>query len=102
MKTELTKQFVKKIIKKIVIFAFIMIILTSFTQSMSPVVSNNMALTQMQNSDAMFIMMNTYNKIKPIISAIYFGITVWFTYTIGRDIYKFVKTVNESNNEKEN
>ena len=99
MKTELTKQFVKKIIKKLVIFAFIMVILTSFTQAMSPVISNEIALTQMQNSNEMFVMMNTYNKIRLIVNAVYAGITIWFTYTIGRDIYKFV---NVANNEKEN
>lgn len=99
MKAELTKQFVKKMITKIVIFAFITIVISSITQAMSPVVTNNMALTQMQNSDAMFVMMETYNKVKPIIGAIYFGVTAWFTYTIGRDIYKFVNTIK---NEKEN
>lgn len=102
MKIELTKQFIKKIITKIVIFAFIMIVVTSITKSMSPVISNSVALTQMQHSDAMFVMMNTYNKIKPLVSVIYFGIIACFTCTIGRDIYKFAKTVNENNNEKEN
>lgn len=102
MKAELTKQFIKKMITKIVVFVFIMIVITSITQSVSPVISNEMALTQMQNSNEMFVMMNTYNKIKPLVGVAYFGITALFTYTIVRDIYKFFKTTDENNIDKEN
>ena len=106
MKTELTKQFIKKTIRKIVIFAFFMIVITSIFQSMSPIVSNEIALGQMQNSNEAFVLMETFNKIRPIRTAVYTGIIVWFVYTIGRDIYKFAKTIKETEtnviNEKEN
>lgn len=104
MKQELTKQFVKKTIRKIVIFAFLMIVITAITQSMSPIVSNNLALTQMQNSDETFVLMDTYNKIRPIFSLVYSVIIVWFVYGIGRDTYKFVKALGNNNNDinKEN
>ena len=99
MKPELTKQFVKKTIRKIVIFTIIMFVALSVFRSMSPIVSNTMALTQMQHSNEMFVMMETYNKIKPIFNAVSTMVYVWFACTIVRDIYKFVKVVN---NEKEN
>ena len=108
MKTELIKQFVKKTIRRTLIFTFIMIVVATIAQSISPVISNEMALTQMQNDNVMFAAMNTYNKIKPIFNALYSLVTVWFVYTLGRDTYKFVKTINNSannvngTNEKEN
>ena len=71
MKNELTKQFVKKTILRTMIFTFIMIAVTAISQSIAPIVDNNLALTQMENSDALFIAMNAYNKIKPIFSALY-------------------------------
>ena len=97
-----TKKFVIKIIRKCVVFALLMIIVAAIGQSVSPIVSNQMALGQMQNSDEMYVLMNTYNKVRPIISFAFAGIILWFTSTIARDIYKFVKTINTTENKKEN
>ena len=110
MRNELTKQFVKKTIRRTLIFAIIIIVVAAIGQSITPVVDNSMALTQMENSDEMFVLMNTYNKIKPIFNALYSCVILWFVYTLGRDTYKFVKTINTNNsndyatttNEKEN
>lgn len=101
MKTELTKQFVKKTIRRTLIFAFVMFIVAAIGQSIEPMVTNELALTQMQNDNVMFVAMNAYNKIKPIFNALYSLIILWFVYTLGRDTYKFVKTTNNEN-EKEN
>ena len=101
MKTELTKQFVKKTIRRPVIFTFIMIIV-AIAQSISPVVSNSMALTQMTNDNVMFVAMNTYNKIKPIFNITYSCVILWFVCTLGRDTYKFAKSIINIENEKEN
>lgn len=100
MKSELIKQFTKKMIRKSVLFIFLMIIVTAIGQSASPIVSNNLALTQMQNSNEMYMLMNTYNKIRPIVNLVYVFIVGWFAGTAARDIYKFVKTVSEENTEK--
>ena len=100
MKSELTKQFVKKIIRKVALFAFLMIILTAVGQSITPVISNEMALTQMQNSNEMYILMNTHNKVRPIINLAYVFIVSYFLGTIARDVHKFVKTVSEEDAEK--
>ena len=101
MKNELTKQFVKKTIRRTVIFAVIMVIIAAISQSISPVISNELALTQMQNDNAMYVAMNTYNRIKPIFSTVYSCVILWFVCTLGRDTYKFAKTIN-TENEKEN
>lgn len=96
MKTELTKQFVKKLIKKGFIFTFLVIIFSAVTQAMSPVITNSLALTQMQNSNEMFVFLQTYSKLRPVVNLIYGGVLIWFTYTIGRDTYKFIKHMEEN------
>lgn len=100
MKTELTKQFVKKTIKRVLIFVFVMIIMTAIGQSISPTISNELALTQMQSSNEMFVLMNTYSNIKPIVNIVYSCVILWFMYTLGRDTYKFAKTINTENNKE--
>lgn len=101
MKNELITRFVKKTIRKTILFAFLMIVVASVAQAISPVVTNEMALGQMQNSNEAFILMNTYSKVRPIANAAYAGIIVWFTYTICCDVYKFTKAIN-AENKKEN
>lgn len=99
MKSELIKQFIKKMSRKIVAFIFLMFIITAIGQSIAPTVTNSVALTQMENSDMPFAIMNTYTKIQPVFSFIYYGIIVWFVCGIGRDIYKFTKTLSAENTE---
>lgn len=101
MKRELTTQFVKKMATQILMFVIIVSLVTIMIQSIGIVINNQMALTQMQNDDALFVAMNTYNKLKSIVNIVYSGATIWFVYTLGRDTYKFAKTIN-TENEKEN
>lgn len=89
-------KFIFKMATRIIAFAFLMIIVSAVIQSLSPVVSNEIALGQMQNSDEAFVLMNAYNKVRPIISAVFAGITIWFTCTIVRDTYKFFKNQKEN------
>ena len=88
-------KFIYKTASKIIIFSFLMIVAAAITSSMSPVVSNEMALGQMQNSNEVFVLMSTYNKIRPAVSAVFAGITIWFTCTIARDTCKFFKNQKE-------
>lgn len=101
MKVELTKQFVKKTARRTLIFAFVMIIVSAIAQAISPVITNEMALTQMQNDNVMFVAMNTYYKLKPVVNIAYSCAILWFVCTIGRDTYKFAKSFNTIENEKE-
>lgn len=98
--TKPIKKFITKTAVKIVIFAVILILVTSLLQSISPIMSNQIALGQMQNSDEAFVFMNTYNKIRPIANIGLTVIGVLFAGTIARDTYKFIKSF-ENNNEKE-
>lgn len=102
MKIELTKRFVKKMIIKTFIFTIIMVIIASIGKSVAPLVVNEFALSQMQNSNEGYVIMTTYPKIRAIVNAVYAGITALFVYTLGRDTYKFVKTINTEDTLEEN
>jgi hypothetical protein len=91
-----TKRFITKTITKVIIFAIVSIIAMTFLES--PIISNQVALGQMENSNELFMLMETYNKIRPIISVIYSCIVIWFIGTVGYDIYKFIKTKTKEKN----
>lgn len=99
---ELKSKFIAKLAIKVVIFALIMTAVLFIAQSVSPVMSNYLALGQMQNSDEAFVVMNTYNKFQPVIRIIFVGICILFATGLAKDTYKFVKNINEIKNEKEN
>ena len=101
MKNELIKRFLKKTVVKIIVFAFIMVIVSAIFQAMAPVVTNEMAMTQMENSNEMFIMMETYNKLKPLVNTAYSLIVFVFICTIIKESYKFIRNINNDFN-KEN
>ena len=83
------KKYIIKTTAKIIIFAIISII--ALTLLGSPVIKNDIYLGQMENSDALFILMDIYNKLTPIISVIYGCVTAIFAGTIIYDTYKFIK-----------
>ena len=85
-----TKNFIFKTAVKIIIYAiFSTIVLTILD---SPIISNELALGQMQNSDTSYLLMETYNKVRPFISIIYGLVTAFFAWTTIRDTYKFINT----------
>lgn len=104
-----TKKFTTRAITRCVIFAILVVAYIILSQSM-PTISNEVALTQMQNSNEMFTLMNTYAQIKPIINVVFVGVILWFTGMTTYDTYKFVKTITttdsandvDGTNEKEN
>jgi hypothetical protein len=94
-----TKRFIITTIIKIIAFAIISTIAMTLLQS--PIISNDIALGQMENSDALFMLMETYNKVRPFVEVIYSCITVLFIGTTAYDIYKFIKTKIKEKNENE-
>ena len=85
-----TKTFIIKTTVKILIYAIISTILLSLLTT--PIITNKLALGQMEDSNELYLLMETYNKLKPFISIIYGLITVLFAGTTIYDIYKFIKT----------
>ena len=85
-----TKNFIAKVIFKIICFAIFTTIVFSLVNS--PIITNDIALGQMENSDTLYMLMDTYNQVKHFTSIIYGCITVFFAGTIVRDTFKFIKT----------
>ena len=85
-----TKRFIIKTTTKIIIYAIISTIALSLLTN--PIITNDLALGQMQNSNELYLLMETHNKTRPFISIIYGLITVLFAWTTISDTYKFIKT----------
>ncbi len=85
-----TKKFIIKTAIKILIYAIISTIALSILTN--PIITNELALGQMENSNELYLLMAIYNKVKPFISIIYGLITVLFAGTAIYDTYKFIKT----------
>ena len=86
-----TREFIKKIAIKVVIYSIISTIVL-YAIGM-PILTNELALGQMENSDESYVEMETYNRVKPIISIIYGLVTVLFAATTIDDTHKFIKFI---------
>ena len=85
-----TKKFIIKTTTKILIYAIISTIALSLLTN--PIITNELALGQMENSNELYLLMEIYNKVRPFISIIYGLITALFVGTTIFDTYKFIKT----------
>lgn len=85
-----TKKFIIKTTIKVLIYSIISTIALSLLRS--PIINNELALGQMENSNELYLLMDTYNRVRPFISIIYNLLTVFFAGTVIYDIYKFIKT----------
>ena len=85
-----TKKFIIRTTIKVLIYAIISTIALSLLTN--PIISNELALGQMQNSNELYLLMETYNKVRPFISIIYGLVTILFASTTVYDIYKFIET----------
>lgn len=105
--TKTIVKFIKRLAMRTIVFILVMLVIAAIWQAVTPLINNNLALSQMENDDFAFAIMDTFNRIKPVASTIYTLVILWFVYTLGRDTYKFVKNNNTANkiistNEKEN
>ena len=85
-----TKKFIIKTTVKILIYAIFSTIALSLLNS--PIITNELALLQMENSNSLYMLMDIYYKVKPFISIIYGFVTALFALTTISDTYKFIKT----------
>ena len=81
-----TKKFIIKTVSKLLILVILSTIVMALVQS--PTISNDIAMGQMENDDGAFLMMEIYNKIRPVIDAIYACIVILIVGTIGYNAYK--------------
>lgn len=84
-----TKRFLIKITTKVILFIAISIV--TFTIIKSPVITNDIALGQMTNSNDLFLTYDLYNKLSPVVTVVYGLIALFFVGSTGFNIYKFFK-----------
>ena len=81
---------------KVITFIVTMIILFSVSNSLNVVLTNELALTQMENSNELFIAQQSYHQIiKPILVIISATVTAIFAFFIGKDLVKIFKENNK-------
>lgn len=89
-------EFIKKTAIKLVIFSFILIVVSSIYQAVFPIIANDIALTQMQNYADSFVIVEMLTTIQKIAVAVKWIVIIVFMFAIGRDTYKFTKTIKEN------
>jgi hypothetical protein len=91
------KKFIKNIIKRIFVFALIMVFTSSVAWFLTsnPLIANKIAMGQMNHSDDAYLFLMVYNLLKPMFNIIYFASSIWFVGTLTLDTYKFF-TVNDN------
>lgn len=86
-----TKRFVRKTLTNIIMLSAMMIVLLTFVQS--PTITNEIALTQMDNSNEMFILMTAYYNLRPLVGVVITIVIISYIVMIARDICKFIKSI---------
>lgn len=89
-------EFIKKTAIKLVIFSFVLIVVSSIYQAIFPIIANEIALTQMQNYADSFVIVEMLTTIQKIAIAVKWIVIIVFMSAIGRDTYKFTKTIKEN------
>ncbi len=102
------KKFIFKTIVKGAILLLLIAILPDLMTAIAPLISNEIALGQMESHNDMYILMQTYEKYLSLARGGFGIILALIVASIGRDTYKFIKTIKNSannvngTNEKEN
>ena len=89
------KRFLFKAAIDLVIFILLVVLIAAIAQAASPVVTNDIYLEQMTNSEDAFVLMNAYTQIRPIFYYIFVGVIILFIGIIANDTYKFIKSNKE-------
>lgn len=89
-------EFIKKTAIKLVIFSFILIVVSSIYQAIFPIIANQIALTQMQNYADSFVIVKMLTTIQKIAVAVKWIVIIVFMSIVGCDTYKFTKTIKEN------
>ena len=82
----------KKIFIKSIALIIVLTVIFTIVSSVDTIIRNELALTQLENSNELFMFHEMYNNsIRPLMSFIAVLTVVIFGYSIGKDIYKIYK-----------
>ena len=88
-----TRKFITKTAIKLIILTTIIAFIICFLNACGVIISNNIALGQMENSDSAYVLMELYpNTIKPCCNGLITLIILYGVGSIGYNTYKFIKT----------
>lgn len=79
----------RTVIKTVVLIVVLMIISAIVNH---PVLNNELAMTQMENDNSLFIAWDTYNRVRSALPVVYTFIGIFYIVGIGSDVHKFIKT----------
>ena len=95
-----TKKFIYKTLIGVLIYTIISMVAIFLLTS--PVITNWLAMGQMENDDMSYLLMDAYYRARPFISFIYNCVTVIFVGSITYNAYKLIKAKKEQKNKGEN
>ena len=90
------KRFFTRLLTRLVMFAALMIVVLALIES--PVLTNEIGLGQMENSNAAFMMLGMYFSIRNILIAVVWLVVFLYACSIIRDTYKFIKSIYKEKN----
>lgn len=94
-----TKKFVRNTSIRILVLIFLSIFLFSFLAAAGTIITNQIAMGQMENSNELFILHEMYNNaIRPSVIAGFALIVIYNAGAIAFNTYKFIKNKNKENN----
>lgn len=87
----------KKILIKIIIGVILSLLIVFITNSLMPVMGNEVALGQLENDNAYFLAMQEWQNLQNRLSAV--NICVWMVICmlIGIDIHEYIREKNNNN-----
>ena len=91
-------KIIKKVATKFVIMLILCFLLGTMFTALVPIVNNNIALTQMENSDALFVAQQSWIRIQNVFYLIEVAIVIIYMGSMGIDIFKYVKNKNKKEN----
>ena len=94
-----TKKFIIKQIILIIVFLIVSVIVSTILDS--PVITNELAMTQIENSNELYMLWEGYNNLRPVVEVIYGVFSVLIFGSICFETVKFIKTKIEENNSNE-
>lgn len=89
-----------KLAFKVIFFATIMILIGIIEPAILPVVNNDMYLTQMENSDAYYTALATYQRLKPIFTIAKIVVACLFVGLVSIDIQALYRNLTKPNPEE--
>lgn len=86
----------KKIVVKAVVAVILTLVIGLISNSLMPILGNDVALLQLQNYDDYFVAMNVWHNIQNGLNVAVGIVWVVTACLIGRDIYKGIKNKKET------